>query len=124
MEDVAFNLSFDEGYFEEEPRKCKCSSRVILAEHRLPCMLVNVVPPFSGEKYSVDTPQVNFILLAPRSGVDSLFPIREWPKRVCIYVPLIPSPESRDSVSAKEVMGIGTGLLYLDGKDAWRALAQ
>jgi hypothetical protein len=123
-EQLDFNLSFEEGYFKEEPRRCKCERRVMLAEHRIPGMLVSVSPPYSGDKYCLDAPEIAFVLLAPRSGSDSLFPVSEWPMRVYVYFPLIACPMARESISSDELTGVGIGTLYLDGKDAWKAVAK
>ena len=120
--DFAFNLSFEEGYFHEEPRSCRCERRVMVAEWGIPGMLVRVSPPYSGDRYCIDAAEITFVLVHPRSRSDSLFPVSEWPMPVAIALPLIAHPEEREFISAKELVGVGIGLLYLNGKDAWRAL--
>lgn len=102
MEDFTFNLSLNEGYFEEDPRKCRCERRVTVIEHRTTAMLVSVSPPYSGERYCIDTPEIKFALVGPRFGGDSLFPINTWPMPVNISLPVIARPEMRESISYKE----------------------
>src|SRR5690242_11455625 len=126
MDGLSFNLSFEEGFFDEEPRKCTCERRVrLISGHGESMgMLVRVSPPYSGSRYCIDTPEIAFVLVAARSSSDSLFPVSDWPMPVQIMLPLIPDPDLRDSMSDGEVQGVGIGLLYLDGKDAGRWVAR
>lgn len=116
----SFNLSLEEGFFKEEPRKALCERRTKLVSGRGETvgMLVRVFPPYSGSRYCIDTTEITFVLVAARSSSDTLFPVSDWPLCVQVMLPLMPHPELRHSMSNEEVQGIGTGLLYLDGGDA------
>ncbi len=111
MDDPIFNLSFEEGFFDEEPRKCTYERRVTLPwGHDGPAMLVRVSPPYFGSRYCVDIPELAFVVVVPRSPSDTLFPISDWPVPVHVLLPLMKHPELLDSMSREEFQRIGIGL--------------
>lgn len=101
MNDLRFNLSINEGFFEEEPRKCKCerSMLMIFGRQAIIGMLVRVSPPFSGSKYCIDALEIGFALLAPRSSSHTLFPVSGWPMPAEIMLPRMPQPEHQGANS-------------------------
>jgi hypothetical protein len=120
MTDLAFNLSFEEGYFSEEPRRCKFERKLILVEHSLAGLLARVDTPFDGVKYGIAIPHMSFVLVTPKFATDILFPIKRWPVHVNIYLPLIEYPEASDALSLAEIKPVGFGDLYLDSRDLSR----
>jgi hypothetical protein len=110
-----FNLAFEEGYCEEDPRRC-CSVRRIDVLPRGSALLVKVEPPVDGTKYGLNQRDISMVLL---TADNDLFPIREWPKRVHVHLPLV-DPEMETPMTWDMAKRIAWGNLYLDPKEAVR----
>jgi len=115
VEQQRFNLAFEEGYCDEEPRRCRSIRKVDLSP-RGAALLVEVEPPFDGTRYGLGQRQISMVLMEAN---DDLFPIREWPRRVHVSLPLV-DPETTAPVRWDLVKRIARGNLYLDPDEAVR----
>lgn len=117
MNDSEFHLYFNEGFYQEEPRRCTRIKKVSFGSgSKLEALLVRIQPPFPGERYGVKVEEIGALLLSPLFAGRSFFPVQKWPMDVHVYVPLIEKPEGRDHIDVAEVNNIALGEIRSDPK--------
>ena len=105
-----FYLYFNEGFHEEERRRCTRIKGVSFGSaSKLPALLVRITPPCSGEQYGVKDEEINSLVLSALFEGQSFFPVEKWPMNVHIYLPLIQYPEMRDQIDVSETKNIALG---------------
>ena len=109
-----FYLYFNEGFQQEQPRRCIRINRVSFgATSGISALLVAVDSPLRGELYGLSAGDVSYLLLSGLFKGQSFFPVDKWPMQVHIYIPLIEEPELRGHLKVSEVKNIALGEIQL-----------
>jgi hypothetical protein len=107
--DSQFDLYFEEGFHEEEPRRCTRIKEVLFGARGNIGLLVAFSPPCSGKLYEIDDREIHLLLLSAYFAGQKFCPVQKWPMSVHIYIPLVENPELRDHIEVDEVKNIALG---------------
>ena len=94
-----------------EPRACRTISR-LRDRDRDDYMLVEIVPPLSGQSFGLGCKDITRLLLSTKLKGTALFPIQEWPAHVYVARVLDDSIFKSLVFTAQQVELIAHGFLY------------
>ncbi len=97
-------------------RKCRFLKQIYFDTGK-ECALVNVSPSINGQDFGVNN-DIDVLILTSRHEGVTLFPVSEFPCFVFIVRSLLPSVESIEYITKKDVEIIGWGEIYRSYHDA------